>query len=130
MTDRKEAVHTDLAPRALGPYSQAIKHGDLVFLSGQVALDPETMQMAGADIETQANRIFRNIAAVVEASGTSMDRVLKLTIFLTDLKNFRTVNEIMKKYFSEPYPARSTVEISALPAGACIEIEAIASASR
>lgn len=121
----RQPVNTSRAPRAIGPYSQAVKAGNLVFLSGQIALDPQTMEMVPGGIVEQANRVFKNLAAVVEASGTSLADTVKLTIYLTDLGEFPRVNEIMAGYFGEPYPARATVEVSALPKGALIEVDAI-----
>lgn len=120
----KEPVQTTDAPAAIGPYSQAIKSGSLVFLSGQIPLDPGTMELAGAGIEEQTQQVFRNLRAVATAAGGSLNDIVKLTIFLTDLNEFATVNSIMAEHFSEPYPARATIEVSALPKGAIVEIEA------
>ncbi len=120
----KEPVQTTDAPAAIGPYSQAIKRGSLVFLSGQIPLDPGTMELAGAGIEEQTQQVFRNLRAVATAAGGSLNDIVKLTIFLTDLNEFATVNSIMAEHFSEPYPARATIEVSALPKGAIVEIEA------
>ncbi|MCW8872246.1 MAG: RidA family protein [Xanthomonadales bacterium] len=121
----RQIIQTSNAPAALGPYSQAVRHGDLVFLSGQVALDPVTGQLVGGGIDAQTRQVFRNLQAVCEAAGGSLEGVLKLNIFLTDLGNFATVNEIMAETFSAPYPARATVEVSALPLGAEVEMEAV-----
>jgi len=120
-----KAINTEQAPSAIGPYSQAVKAGNLLFLSGQIPLDPATMEMVEADIEAQTNRVFQNLTAVIEAAGGSLSDTIKLTIYLTDLASFPLVNEIMASYCNEPYPARATIEVSALPKGALIEIDAI-----
>ncbi|MEQ8955996.1 MAG: RidA family protein [Gammaproteobacteria bacterium] len=124
MSERQQ-IHTDAAPAAIGPYSQAIQCGDLVFLSGQIPLDPATMELVSADIAEQAQQVFSNLAAVATAAGCTLQQAVKLTIYLTDLGNFAVVNEIMAQQFSDPYPARATVQVSALPKGAAIEIDAI-----
>lgn len=124
MPDR-HVIATELAPAAIGPYSQAIRIGDLVFCSGQIPLDPKTMQMVEGGIEEQANRVFANMEAVAVEAGASLCDICKLTIFLTNIGDFAVVNEIMARHFNEPYPARATVEVSALPKAALIEIEAI-----
>ena len=121
----KKIIKTDRAPAAVGPYSQAVRHGDLVFLSGQIPLDPETMEMVSGGIEDQVHRVFRNLQAVCEAAGGSLADIVKLNVFLTDLGNFATVNGIMEGYFSEPYPARAAVGVVALPLGAEVEMEAV-----
>jgi len=121
----RNIIKTDKAPSAIGPYSQAVKRGDTVFLSGQIALDPETMKVVPGGINEQAHRGFMNLRAVCEAAGGSLDGVLKLTIYMTNLGDFSTVNQIMAEYFSEPYPARATVEVAALPLGVEVEVEAI-----
>lgn len=121
----KEKIHTRFAPDAIGTYSQAIKINNTVYLSGQIPLDPATMQLIAGDIAAQAAQVFTNMQAVVEAAGGALDKIVKLSIFLTDLAHFPVVNEVMAGFFNEPYPARSTVQISALPRGAQIEIEAI-----
>jgi len=118
-----KAVHTDQAPKAIGPYSQAVRAGDTVYLAGQIPLDPATMQMVEGDFEKEAQRVFENIAAVIAAAGGSFSQVVKVTIFLTDFANFAKVNELMARYFKEPYPARSTVAVAALPRNARVEIE-------
>jgi len=120
-----ETIQTSSAPEAIGPYSQAIKADQLVFLSGQIPLDPTTMKLVGDDVETQARQVFANLAAVTTAAGGSLGQCCKLTIYLTDLENFAKVNDIMTQYFAKPYPARATVGISSLPKGALIEIDAI-----
>jgi len=121
----KEKIHTRFAPNAIGTYSQAIKIGNTVYLSGQIPLDPVTMDLVSGDIAAQTTQVFTNIQAVVKAAGGTLEKIVKLSIFLTDLTHFPIVNEVMAGLFSEPYPARSTVQISALPRGAQIEIEAI-----
>ncbi len=118
-------VNTDQAPQAIGPYSQAVIAGNLAFLSGQIPLDPETMEIVPGGIESQTHRVFKNLIAVINACGASTTDVIKLTIYLTDLAKFPTVNEIMAGYFSEPYPARATIEVSGLPRGALVEIDAV-----
>ena len=120
-----QSIHTDRAPQAIGPYSQAIRAGDTVYLSGQVPFDPATMQLVTGDIEQQARRVFENLKAVAEAAGGSLGQAVKLTIFLTDLGNFAKVNEVMSSYFAQPSPARSTIGVAALPRGAQIEIECV-----
>jgi reactive intermediate/imine deaminase len=121
----KEAVHTSGAPAAIGTYSQAISTGKLVFLSGQIPLDPATMELTGDDFEARARRVFDNLKAVAQAAGGDLDRIVKVTIYLTDLANFATVNTVMAEYFAEPYPARAAVGVASLPKGADVEAEAI-----
>jgi reactive intermediate/imine deaminase len=121
----KQAIHTEQAPAAIGPYSQAVRHGDIVFLSGQIPLDPATMQLVTGDISEQVHRVFRNLRAVCEAAGGGLDDIVKLNVYLTDLGNFATVNAIMQTYFAEPYPARAAVGVAALPLGAEVEMEAV-----
>ena len=118
-------ISTDDAPQAIGTYSQAVAVGETVYMSGQVPLDPVTGEMVSDDFEAQANRVFENLKAVAKASGGTLDNAVKLTIFLTDLGNFPTVNEVMAAHMNEPYPARAAVEVSALPKGAKIEIEGV-----
>ena len=125
MTERKR-VHTDRAPAAIGPYSQAIVSGGLVFTAGQIGLDPATGDMVEGGVEAQAVRALDNLAAVLAAAGSSMKDVLKTTVYLADMADFARVNEIYARYFEEPYPARSAVQVGALPKGALVEIEAIA----
>jgi|TARA_B110000914_G_C15255076_1_gene350348 2-iminobutanoate/2-iminopropanoate deaminase len=120
-----EQVHSNTAPAAIGPYSAAIKAGSLVFLSGQIPLDPETMEIVSDDIAAQTHQVFKNLTAVAEAAGGSLSNAAKLTIYLTNLGDFAVVNEIMAGYFSEPYPARATIQVSALPKGSKIEIDAV-----
>ena len=121
----KEAIHSDNAPAAIGTYSQAIRSGDIVFLSGQIPLDPQTMGFVEGDFEARARQVFDNLKAVAEAAGGSLDQVVKLTIFLTDLDNFATVNSVMEDYFNQPYPARAAVGVASLPKGADVEADAI-----
>ena len=121
----RQSFHTDHAPQAIGTYSQAVRAGDTVYLSGQIPFDPATMQLVGGDMETQARRVFDNLKAVAEAAGGSLDKAVKLTIFLTDLAHFVKVNEVMATYFAKPYPARSTVGVAQLPRGAQIEVECV-----
>jgi len=121
----RAVIHTAQAPAAIGPYSQAIKAGNSVYMSGQIPLDPKTMELVKGDISVQTKRVFDNLAAVAEASGSSLAQAVKVTIFLTDLADFAAVNEVMKQYFSEPYPARACVGVASLPRGAEVEIEAV-----
>ena len=121
----RQSIHTERAPQAIGPYSQAIRAGDTVYLSGQVPFDPATMQLVSGDIEVQARRVFENLKAVAEAAGGSLAQAVKFNIFLIDLGNFAKVNEIMAGYFKAPYPARATYQVAGLPRAARIEIEGI-----
>ena len=121
----KRPIHTDDAPAAIGTYSQAIRSGGLVFLSGQIPLDPATMEFVAGDFEARARQVFDNLRAVAVAAGGDLDRVVKLTIYLTDLGNFATVNSVMEDYFDEPYPARAAVGVASLPKGADVEADAI-----
>ena len=123
----KEIISTTSAPQAIGPYSQAVKTKNLMFISGQIPLDPVTGNLVEGSIEDQANQVLKNLRSICEAAGYSLDDAVKITIFLTDLSNFSVVNDVMKEYFSEPYPARATVEVSGLPLGVNVEIEAIIS---
>ena len=123
----RKIIQTDQAPAAIGPYSQAVRVGDLVFLSGQIPLDPVTMEMVGPDIEAQTIRVFDNLHNLCMAAGGGLEDIVKLTIFLTDLGHFATVNQIMAEYFSEPYPARAAIGVAALPRQAMVEVEAIMS---
>ena len=121
----RQIIKTGNAPAAIGPYSQAVKHGDTVYLSGQIPLDPATMELVSGDIGAQTRRVFMNLQAVCEAAGGNLDGIVKLNVYLTDLGNFATVNQIMAEYFSEPYPARAAVGVVALPLGAEVEMEAV-----
>ena len=126
MGQELKSVQTDKAPKAIGPYSQAVVTGDLVFCAGQVALDPKTGELVSGDIRVQTRRVIDNLAAVLEAAGAGLDRVTKTTVFLTDFAEFGAMNEVYGEKFGTHRPARSTVQISTLPRGARIEIEAIA----
>lgn len=121
----KKAIHTDKAPAAIGTYSQAVRAGDLVFLSGQIPLHPETMEVVAGDFEARARQVFENMQTVAAAAGGNLSDVVKLTIFLTDLNNFATVNSVMENFFAQPYPARATVGVASLPKGVDIEADAI-----
>lgn len=122
----RTAIHTDSAPAAIGPYSQATRAGNTVFFSGQIPLDPATGELVGAgDIGAQARRAFDNLKAVCEAAGGSMDDIVRVGLYLTDLSQFGAVNAVMGEYFAQPYPARSTIEVSALPKGAAFEVDAV-----
>jgi 2-iminobutanoate/2-iminopropanoate deaminase len=121
-----QVIATDEAPKAIGPYSQAIVAGELVFTSGQIPLDPETQEMVKGDVRTQAERVMENLRGVLEAAGASFGQVVKTTIFLADLADFAAVNEVYGKRFTGAPPARSTVQVAALPKGARVEIEMIA----
>jgi len=121
----KQPIHSDNAPGAIGTYSQAIKSGSLVFMSGQIPLDPATMEVVGGDFAARATQVFENLKAVAEAAGGSLDQIVKVTIYLTDLADFATVNAVMSQYFNEPYPARAAVGVASLPKGVDVEAEAI-----
>ena len=121
---KQEIVSAD-APAAIGTYSQAIRTGNLVFLSGQIPLDPETMEVVAGDFEARARRVFENLKAVTTAAGGELKQIVKLTIFLTDLNEFATINRVMEEYFDQPYPARAAVEVAALPKGVDVEADAI-----
>ena len=122
---KKETIKTDNAPQAIGTYSQAIKAGDTVYLAGQIPLVPETMALESGDMRAQIRRVFENLAAVAKASGGSLQDVVKLNVYLTDLGHFPLVNEVMAQYFREPYPARAAVGVAALPKGAAVEMDAV-----
>ncbi|GAA6186191.1 MULTISPECIES: RidA family protein [Alteromonadaceae] len=121
----KSVIHTDRAPQAIGTYSQAVKSGTTVYLSGQIPLVPETMEMVSDDFKTQAIQVFENVTAVCEAAGGTTNDLVKVNIFLTDLSNFATVNEVMSQYFKKPYPARAAIGVKELPKGSQIEIDGI-----
>jgi reactive intermediate/imine deaminase len=121
----KKALHTDDAPAAIGTYSQAIQTNGLVFMSGQIPLDPATMELVEGDFEARARRVFDNLRAVAEAVGGDLNSIVKLTVYLTDLSNFATVNSVMTEYFDEPYPARAALGVASLPKGADVEAEAV-----
>lgn len=122
---KKQIISTDKAPKAIGTYSQAVKVGDTVYLSGQIPLVPETMEMLNGNVEQQIHRVFKNLAAVAEAAGGSLQDVVKLNVFLTDLSNFPTVNQVMAQYFTEPYPARAAVGVASLPRNAAVEMDGV-----
>lgn len=119
-------IHSDSAPKAIGPYSQAVRSGNTLYLSGQTPLDPAIGKLVAGGIEEQATQVFENLKAVLTAAGASFGDVVRVAIYMTDLGNFSAVNEVMKKYFNEPYPARSTIGVAALPLGAAVEIDVIA----
>ena len=121
----RQIIHTERAPQAIGTYSQAVRVGDTVYMSGQVPLDPATMQMVAGDIEAQIRRVFENLKAVAEAAGGSLAQAVKVNVYLTDLANFAKVNEVMAQYCPQPYPARAAVGVAQLPRGAQVEIECI-----
>ena len=121
----RKTIQTDNAPPAIGTYSQAVRTGNTVYLSGQIPLRPDTMELVGDDMEAQIRRVFDNLAAVAEATGGSLADVVKLNVFLLDLGHFALVNEIMAEYFREPYPARAAVGVAALPRGAQVEMDAV-----
>ncbi|MEM1411085.1 MAG: RidA family protein [Pseudomonadota bacterium] len=124
----KTIISTPDAPAAIGTYSQAVRYGDLVFLSGQIPLDPATMKVVEGGIEPQVHRVFNNLAAVCAAAGGSLGDIIKLNVFLTDMGDFPVVNEVMGQHFSEPYPARAAVGVAALPKNVAVEIEAVMAA--
>ncbi|WP_454780667.1 RidA family protein [Legionella sp. WA2022007384] len=120
-----QPVHTKLAPEAIGTYSQAIQCGNTVYLSGQIPLDPVTMQICSEDIKLQITQVLENLSAVCEAAGGSLAQIAKLNVYLTDLRHFPLINEAMSRYFAAPYPARAAIEVSALPRGAQVEMDGI-----
>ncbi|MTI63236.1 RidA family protein [Methylophaga sp.] len=121
----REIIHTADAPEAIGPYSQAVKVGDIVYLSGQIPLVPETMTVLDGDFSAQVRRVFDNLSAVAKAAGGSLQDVVKLNIFLTDLSHFGTVNDIMTEYFEQPYPARAAIGVASLPKDVPVEMDAV-----
>ena len=121
----KEIISTDKAPQAIGTYSQAVKVGSTVYLSGQIPLIPESMELLEGSVAEQIHQVFRNLSAVAEAAGGSFKDIVKLNVFLTDLSNFPTVNQVMAEYFVEPYPARAAIGVAELPKGAAVEMDAI-----
>lgn len=121
----RETINTRNAPAAIGTYSQAVKTGDIVYLSGQIPLDPETMELVSTDFREQTRQVFTNLAAVAAASGGSLNNAVKLTVYLTSLENFAIVNEVMAVFFREPWPARAAVAVSELPKGALVEVDAV-----
>jgi reactive intermediate/imine deaminase len=126
-TTPRQIIHTDGAPKAIGPYSQAVRVGDTVYVSGQIPLDPATGALVSGDIEAEIRRVLENIKAIVQAAGGSLAQIVKVNVFLTDLAHFAAVNQLMAAYFSEPYPARAAIGVAALPRGARIEMECILS---
>lgn len=121
----RSIIHTDRAPAAIGPYSQAVRVGDTVYLSGQIPLHPDSGEVVDGDFEALTRQVFDNLAAVAEAAGGSLNDLVKLNIFLTDLGHFQTVNRIMAEYLSEPYPARAAVQVAALPRGVPVEMDGV-----
>jgi reactive intermediate/imine deaminase len=121
----KQAIHTDDAPAAIGTYSQAIRAGNLVFISGQIPLVPATMEVVGGDFEARARQVFGNLKAVSEAAGGNLNDAVKITVFLTDLDNFATVNSVMEDFFEQPFPARAAVGVCSLPKGVDVEADAV-----
>ena len=121
----KQIIHTDKAPKAIGTYSQAVKVGNTVYLSGQIPLVPETMEVVQGDMRVQVRRVFDNLKAVAEAADGSLADVVKLNVFLTDLAHFPLVNEVMAEYFAQPYPARAAVQVAALPKGVAVEMDGV-----
>ncbi len=124
--EKRIAILTDKAPKPIGPYSQAVQYGSLVFTSGQIPIDPKTGDLVAGDIVKETEQVLTNLAAVLAAAGTSLERVVKTTVFLTDMGLFGRVNEVYARHFKEPFPARSTVQVAALPKGVSIEIEVVA----
>lgn len=121
----KEIITTDAAPSAIGPYSQAVRVGDTVYVSGQIPLDPATMELVEGDFTAMARRVFASLEAVAKAAGGELGNAVRVTIYLTDLSNFAAVNEVMKEFFGEPYPARAAVGVASLPRGVPVEVDAI-----
>ncbi len=121
----KQAIHSNNAPAAIGTYSQAIRTGNLVFLSGQIPLVPATMEIVDGDFEARARQVFSNLKAVAEAAGGNLNDAVKITVFLTDLSNFATVNAVMEDYFEQPFPARAAVGVASLPKGVDVEADAV-----
>ena len=121
----KKIIFTERAPKAIGPYSQAVSAGGFTFVSGQVAISPETGDLINSSIKDQAEQVIKNLTAICEEANGSLADIVKLTIYITDMNDFAVVNETMQKYFSEPYPARATVEVSALPLGVNVEMDAV-----
>jgi len=121
----REIIHTERAPQAIGTYSQAVRAGETVYLSGQIPLDPDTMDLVAGEIREEIRQVFRNLGAVAEAAGATLEDLVKLNVYLTDLGDFPLVNEVMAEYFHEPYPARAAVGVAALPKGARVEMDGI-----
>ena len=125
MNSQRKAILTDKAPKPIGPYSQAVRYGNLVFSSGQIPIDPATGELVAGDIVKETEQVFANLAAVLAAAGTELGRAVKTTVFLTDMSLFGKVNEVYARHFREPFPARSTVQVAALPKGVSVEIEVV-----
>lgn len=121
----REIIHTDKAPAAIGAYSQAVKVGDTVYLSGQIPLDPTSMQIVDGGFAEQAHQVFKNLKAVVEAAGGNLNQIVKLNAFLTDLSDFATFNEVMGQYFQQPFPARAAIGVASLPRGSLVEADGV-----
>ena len=121
----RQIISTDQAPAAVGTYSQAVRHGDTVYLSGQIPIDPATQQLVTGDIADQIHRVFQNLRAVCQAAGSDLGGIVKLNVYMTDLGIFAAVNQVMAEYFEQPYPARAAVGVAALPLGAEVEMEAV-----
>jgi len=121
----KKIIKTDQAPLAIGAYSQAVQVGGTVYISGQIPLDPQSMNVVSDEFEEQAKQVFRNLAAVSDAAGSTLKSAVKMTIYMTDLEDFATVNKVMEEYVGQPYPARAAVQVSALPKGVLLEVDAI-----
>ena len=126
MNVERRAILTDKAPKPIGPYSQAVRYGNLVFTSGQIPIDPATGNLVTGDIVRETELVFANLAAVLAAAGTSLERAVKTTVFLTDMSLFGKVNEVYARQFREPFPARSTIQVAALPKGVSVEIDVVA----
>jgi 2-iminobutanoate/2-iminopropanoate deaminase len=126
VSGERKAILTDKAPKPIGPYSQAVRYGSLVFTSGQIPIDPATGNLVTGDIVKETEQVFANLAAVLAAAGTSLERAVKTTVFLTDMGLFAKVNEVYARHFKEPFPARSTVQVAALPKGVSVEVEIVA----
>lgn len=126
MSSERKAILTDKAPRPIGPYSQAVQYGNLVFSSGQIPIDPTNGELVTGDIAKETEQVFANLAAVLAAAGTELGRAVKTTVFLTDMSQFAKVNEVYARHFREPFPARSTIQVAALPKGVSVEIEVVA----
>jgi len=122
---KRGVINSQNAPKAIGPYSQAVNAGSFTFVSGQVAINPETGDLMNQSIEQQAEQVIKNLTAICDKANASLDNIVKLTIYITDMNDFSVVNEVMQRYFKEPYPARATVEVSALPLGVNVEMDAI-----
>lgn len=120
-----QIITTNKAPKAIGTYSQAVRAGDTVYVSGQIPLDPATGELVGGEIEVQIGRVFENLTGIIEAAGAGFDQVVKLNVYLTDLKHFALVNQIMAQYFREPFPARAAVGVASLPRGAQVEMDCV-----